>query len=125
MVDNVISAWTNLLREWFIVGIRKDITTYIYWARVKYHPSLVKIGITYDIMKRSKFPNNKYYDYHCIKYCRSRYSAAYIEYKVRTEFCRKNSELIELDCLSNVIDYIRNFKGNKQELRLLGWRFME
>ena len=123
IIDNIISSWTNLLREWFKITIRKDITTHLYWARVKRHPKLIKIGITYNIEDRSNFLNNRYYDYHIIKKFPNRFSCAYVEYKIRTLFCKANSELIELDQLNDVIDYANNVKANKQELILLGWKF--
>ena len=114
------------MREWIYVGVRKDITTYIYWARIKRHPKYIKIGITYDIGKRSEFENNKYYDYHVIRWCKNRYQAAYVEYKVRTLFCNHCSEIIDIKDINEVINYIRNFhwkKEYKNELTLLGWRF--
>lgn len=126
VVSNIISAWINLIREWIYVGVRKDIATYIYWARVKRHPKHIKIGITYDVVQRSQFENNKYYDYHVIRWCKNRYSAAYLEYKIRTLYCTKNSEIIELEKLNEVCKYVRNFhysKENKKELEILGWRF--
>ena len=126
ITNNIISSWINLIREWIYIGIRKDITTYVYWARVKKHPKYIKIGITYDINKRSEFENNKYYDYHVIRWCKNRYAAAYIEYKVRTLFCLNNSEIIDDKVLDNVINYIRNFHWKneyKEELSILGWRF--
>ena len=126
--DNIISSWINLMREWFCIGIRKDITTYFYWARIKHHPKYIKIGITYDINNRSNFENNKYYDYHCIRWCSNRYACAYLEYKVRTLFCNRNSETIELCKLNTVIDYVKNFhysKTMREELQVLGWKFKE
>lgn len=124
--EHFLRAWTNLLREWFFVGIRKDISTYIYWARVKKHPKYIKIGITYDIVKRASFENNKYYDYHVIRVCSNRYQAAYVEYKVRTLYCNRSSEMIDIEKFSDVIDYIRKFHWNNnmyEELSNLGWRF--
>ena len=124
--DNIISSWINLINEWTCRNIRSDITTYIYWARIKRHTNHIKIGITYDVIKRSEFENNKYYDYHVIRWCKNRYIAAYIEYKVRTLFCNTKSEIININDLGTVIDYINNLhytKDIKQELELLGWNF--
>lgn len=124
--DKLIASWSNLLREWYSIGVRKDITTFLYWARVKYHPRHIKIGITYDIAKRSDFPNNKYYDYHIIRWTRNRYACAYLEYKIRTLFCMKKSEIIDGKQLQDVIDYANNFhwkREMKEELELLGWNF--
>ena len=114
ITDNQITAWINLLKEWYFGNVNRDCDTVLYWAKSHSKRGKYKIGITNNIISRSSKiyfgSKNDCYDYHIIRTLDNRYKCAFIEYMVRVKFCDSGNEYIDKNKLNDVIRYINNFK---------------
>ena len=123
----IFASWKNLLKEWTIRNRQiKNKETYIYYAKSKLSNKELKIGISNNPNHRYSDKSN-FYDIQIIRSFDNRYQAAYVEYKLRTLFCKGiNNEIIDKRNILEVIDYVNSIHYNKsieKELKILGWKF--